>query len=583
MADVRPEDVSEHRDHNDAVVRDVDVTRKRKRSTILVGPTGLIKTSVKHVMEDLHWTEIRADAVILIALLAAAIKYTTGVDRVLDVAFYDESLYLIAGVKLAARGLYCPECGPLYAPLYNAWYYLLSFLTRDNLALYWLNYKIVTIIPPLLAYVLLRRNNVSYLVSSAISVLLLVSAANIPIWPKVSNFAVIVVLLFLIPASRTNFVPRILSLGALCAFVTAYARPEYFLTFVILVSLLAGGILFRKEWRKLPYLLELGGVALVGAVVVAAIGWPVSGYRSLCAFGQHFALYWVEWTGSDLHPWVDWEAILAQNFGQVHGMLDVVRNNPQLFLKHVASNIMGVVGSFHMMFPDHLFDDKVSKLALVAVLAWVFYVRRDAVRRNFTVQRSYLAVVGLFLLAGLIALVLVFPRPHYFVFPVILITTSLALLLSARDKKREFPGWKQVVLLSLLIVAVTPSRYLHLGDEKQVNTRTISLVQSMHITAPVNILEAEGGFNIYLGDNFQRVGESEKNAGFREFLASRKIGMVVLTDLLSTDLRFKSDSEWKDFLLHYEDWGFSEVDVPKSDIKVIVRKDLLPQPSRAAL
>ena len=58
-----------------------------------------------------------------------------------------------------------------------------------------------------------------------------------------------------------------------------------------------------------------------------------------------------------------------------------------------------------------------------------------------------------------------------------------------------------------------------------------------------------------LGQKLSKV--REKNAGFREFMTSRKIGMVVLTDLLSTDLRFKSDSEWKDFLLHYEDWGFA--------------------------
>ena len=130
------------------------------------------------------WSEHRADVVILLVLLVAAVKYTQGIDRVLDVKFYDESLYLLAGVKLAARGLFCPECGPLYAPLYNAWYFLLSFLTRDPLSLYWLNYRLVTIIPPLLTYILLRTNNVSYLATAVVSALVLTAAANIPVWPR---------------------------------------------------------------------------------------------------------------------------------------------------------------------------------------------------------------------------------------------------------------------------------------------------------------------------------------------------------------------------------------------------------------
>src|SRR5512140_407848 len=135
-------------------------------------------------------------------------------------------------------------------------------------------------------------------------------------------------------------------------------------------------------------------------------------------------------------------------------------------------------------------------------------------------------------------------------------------------------------MLALLILAVTPSPYLHEGSEAQQNVRTIHVVQNLHITSPVNMLEAEGGYNIYLGDNFQRIGENEKNMSFREFVASRKIGMVVVTKLLGTDIRFRSDPEWRDFLLHYEEWGFSEIQVPDSDIKVVVRKDLLPQPSR---
>jgi hypothetical protein len=82
---------------------------------------------------------------------------------------------------------------------------------------------------------------------------------------------------------------------------------------------------------------------------------------------------------------------------------------------------------------------------------------------------------------------------------------------------------------------------------------------------------------ILIGDNFVRIGESEKNTGFRELVTNRKIGMVIVTKLLMTDIRFKNDPEWQDFLQHYDTCGFVQVQVPHSETRVLVRKDLLPQ------
>lgn len=518
----------------------------------------------------------KADIIVFLALLVAAVKYVAGVDHVVDVLFYDESLYLVAGVKLAARGLYCPECGPLYAPLYNAWYFLLSHLTHDNLSLYWLNYKLMAVLPALLIYILLRKNNVSMLASAAIAVLILTSSANLPVWPKPSHMGIIVTLAFLIPASTTRSVPAALGFAAAGAFISSYVRPEYFLTSVLLGLWLAGWIVWTKAWRDRTATLPLAGVLVLAAAVIGAIGLPVSGSRSICAFGQHFALYWVAWTGSDLHPWVDWQTIFTQNFGDAHGMLDVIRNNPHMFLKHVGANVVGLVKNFGMLFPVHLFGDKIAKIGIVAVVAWLFVVRRASVRAMVREHRTYLFIVALFLLAGLISIVTVFPRPHYFVYPVFLITSTLALLLTGRQTPEEPRGVGYALLLSGLILAVTPSPYLNLTDDAQVNTRAIRLVQGLHITKPVRILEAEGGFDIYMGDNFQRVGEAEKDRGFKEFLAARDINMVVVTDLLASDLRFRNDPEWQAFLASPQDQGFRQYAVPAAKTKVFVRKDLLP-------
>jgi hypothetical protein len=228
-----------------------------------------------------------------------------------------------------------------------------------------------------------------------------------------------------------------------------------------------------------------------------------------------------------------------------------------------------------MLLPTHLFGDKISKLAICAVVVWVFYLRRETVRANFQRHKTYLFIVALFLLAGVISIVTVYPRPHYFIIPVVLLTTSLVLLLASNESEKETPRMGYAVLLSCLILALTPSPYIVQGDQMQDNMRTIRLVQGMHITKPVNILEAEGGFDIYMGDNFRRIGEAEKTSGFRQFLVSRDINMVVLTELLTTDLRFRTDPEWKEFLKNSSDFGFVQRQVPRSDIQVFVRKDML--------
>ena len=380
--------------------------------------------------------------------------------------------------------------------------------------------------------------------------------------------------MLLIPASRTRSIPATLSLGAIGALLTAYARPEYFLTFLLLLMVLIGGMILKKEWRPRHLLFDFGAISLAGTVIIKIVGLPISSYRSLCAFGQHFALRWISSTGSALNPWDDWQAIVGQSFGPVHGMLDVVRNNPHLFANHIEQNIIGLANNFAMLCPTYLFGDKVSKLAVVAAAGWIFYTHRGVALRNFHRQKAYLLIVGLFLLAGLIAIVTVYPRPHYFVAPVVLLTTSLALLFYGQPEKQESPRWPPILMISLGILALTPSPYVRAQDQDQENVRTIRIIRDMHIARPVNILDAEGGIEAFLGDNFSSVDQSEKNTGFREFLATRRIGIVIVTRDLATDIRFRGDPEWQDFLLHCEAWGFSRISVPNSDISLIVQKNL---------
>ena len=166
------------------------------------------------------------------------------------------------------------------------------------------------------------------------------------------------------------------------------------------------------------------------------------------------------------------------------------------------------------------------------------------IRNNFPESRRLLILVGLFLLPGVISVVIIYPRGHYLLLPYAMTTAMMAILLSKHTPEQEQLNHKRLLLLGLLVIALTP--YFSQGSIKnRHNLDTIRFVQSLKIQEPVRLLEAEGGYNIYLGDNFQRVAEYDKDKDFHHFRADRNINMIVVTDILLKDTRFKNDLNGK--------------------------------------
>ena len=94
-----------------------------------------------------------SDAFVILVLLAVGWKYTRGLESVLDIGLYDESNYLHSGHSLLDIGFPSPGAAPLYA----VWYFLLSKLQSDRVELYYLNYRVLTILVPIALYLLFRR------------------------------------------------------------------------------------------------------------------------------------------------------------------------------------------------------------------------------------------------------------------------------------------------------------------------------------------------------------------------------------------------------------------------------------------
>ena len=121
--------------------------------------------------------------------------YTTyDVSRFSDILFWDETLYMEKGLKL----WHSPSLD--WGPFYNFWYKLLSYFTQDKIELYYLNIKILSTLLPLVLFIFLMVNNINPVLSFCVSILFMYSFMNLPVWPKVSHWCLIVFLVHMIIA-----------------------------------------------------------------------------------------------------------------------------------------------------------------------------------------------------------------------------------------------------------------------------------------------------------------------------------------------------------------------------------------------
>jgi hypothetical protein len=130
------------------------------------------------------------------------------------------------------------------------------------------------------------------------------------------------------------------------------------------------------------------------------------------------------------------------------------------------------------------------------------------------------------------------------------------------------------ILLGLSLIVITPTFSARTTTIKP-NLATIRAIQSLKIIEPVNILDADGGYCIYLSDNYHQVLQLDKSENFDLYLLDKKINMIVVNQPLSVDTRFRHDREWRQFLRNYTEFGFTQIDIPNIENKILIRNELL--------
>ncbi len=522
-----------------------------------------------------------------IALFAVSLRYFHGAERAVDIALSDETFYMARGLWIMRDGM------PLasMAPFYSLWYYLLSLCVRgDAASLFYLNYMSLTILLPILLYLVLWRVGVRFLAAFMLSSWLLVCYVNFPIQPKVTHWAAAVTLATLFFSSLAS--PSITGwgVGAVGALLVSYIRPEFFILFLFLsVVCLCLCVYQRRELRG-RRLRGIIGCVLISGIILGCIGRPAfkdDAGRGIWAFSQYFGMRWVPRTGSHLNPATDWKKIRDINFGPVNTFFGAVRANPSAVINHVTINVCEFPGAWwrlvcrHLpLFRGGLFGDVeggvigwiLTILAVLFVLPSLLSVRARSVRYGRTVL-----LAGLFLGPALLSSLLMYPVPHFMG-----VTTVTLFLLAGFILCGDQWKWGGGYTLTLSVMCVlfvcffaTPlSRSIH-PQMQRPNFAVIQFIKKFDIKEPVNLLEGVGGFHIYLGENFRMVSHFRKDEPFRSYASKNDINAIVLDRNVMQCRQYAQDPEWQDFLKNYQKGGFVGMDIPDSGRALLIKREFL--------
>jgi len=518
-----------------------------------------------------------------ISILFSAIYFVAGAEKAVDLAFADETAYMSRGLSIPQTGL--PPAASSSG--YSMWYLILSNITDNPVDLFYFNYKLLTVLIPFLLFAVLWRSGVQIFPAYFLSIWALVAYANFAIQPKVTHFATALILVTLLLASLPNSLCASLAVAAIGSLITSYVRPEFFSLFLLLALACIGCIFLRKENRRLRLLL-LVGVPVISILFLSILGFPAfvnDEGRSMCAFGQQFAIRWVVDAKSSLDPALDWQEIISINFGGAESIGDALRTNPSAFFIHISRNILELPQFFWRLISGHfpLFKDFVLAdsetgiviaffVAMGGVFAWPSL---RSLSKRLKLHYRIIILGILFTATALLPSIIMYPRSHYMIIPTCLVFFLVGFLLCGEQWRTSAPT---VSVLSACIIMASP--FLILPIKRSVNPHimrpnlaTVLAIRSLNISKPVYLLDAEGGYNIYSGKNFTRVSHHHKKKSFNVFMNKKGINAIVVSRGLM--YRYSKDPEWREFLQQYPKRGFIRKDISNSGRILLIHRNLI--------
>lgn len=526
----------------------------------------------------------------IILLIICGIKICWNLSTYMDVLFWDESLYLHRGTCMFN---FIPRD---WGPSYSLWYKFLSFFIHDKLKLYYFNFQLTTILISVALFMLLLSCGVQRILSFILALFFLSSFINLPVWPRISHFCIIVIITGIIIAKHSKTTLLKFCIMSFAFLVCSYARPELFIPFFACFVISIFLFLFKiKRVNKI----EAGSMlALVGVFVFMLIFFKTplnngDSSRGLRVFLQHFAWNAAVWKNDQSPFWLEFNESNKAYFPDVSSLSTIVHSNSSVFFNHILFNLKHYIlltGKVVVSFFFPVFTKDFHWLCLmVSSMILVIYFSFGATAKHFFRRFLVLIKVNLFTFS-MLALIMVptvficiyaYPRHHYILLQVPFLMLLFAIALSSLNIEIDQPLHK-IFVLSFVWFFVTPEaedfKYYNLfrQEESTCNETTLKYIKRTYEDQKISIFDVEGSMTNLLPSNFSNYNEEyiyKKDARVSDFIFAKKIDLIYITPTLLSLKKVKNDSIFYDLLNQPEKYGFFKQKTGNFTPYLLVKKD----------
>ena len=521
-------------------------------------------------------------------LLSCGIKLYYGIQNSMDVQFADEAAYIRFGLDLFET------MNRNWGPMYALWYKCLSFITTDTIQLYYLNFMITSVLVGVLLYFFLLRISVKPTFALFISFCVLVSDLNISVWPRISHFCIVLCLIALIIISfLKNNIYKCLVFTIMCL-INAYARPEFYLSFVIMVVVTFICIYYNKSVLTRKDIYIFSGIVILIGILHFIFRFPSNdffGYnRSVAAFYQHYAWNYKMRTNGTFDAWLYWEDLAKKQFGDCNSMWCVIKTQPGIFISNTLFNVrtylLQLLKVCSYVFPVGIFHGKKMQLllTLLTIVTFITLLLRKNSRVYFLQKiysyKFYLLILFCFITPTLLSCMVVFPRDHYLYLQMLFV---LLILISAFGFIFEYLSLKPVFFIAfgILLFLATPNvqsySFMKFSTDTHAmcNKKLIQHLEKKYANMPHTLFTNMPFVRGLLPTNFKEINtifDKKKSKPFTHYIDSAKIDIVIITPSTLRDPHLTSDSTWLDFMKQPANYNFKKEIFCDCDLYLLVKE-----------
>ena len=225
--------------------------------------------------------------------------------------------------------------------------------------------------------------------------------------------------------------PRSLAICSGSLLLATYCRPEFFLVSVLcLGAAIVSVVRSRIEPGDMVWIASLASM-WVGLVCVWGVPLP-SGERAFVAFGQHAGLSFCAAYNSFCvtNLWLDWESYVNKLFPGATSIWTALKANPLAFGEHLVRNVAISainVGTALLDFAGLPASIDIRRLVAAGFILWsAVELGRKKLRAGGVQQlpvaklnATLLAIAAVIIFPQLVNWVLLYPRAHYMIVPVV--------------------------------------------------------------------------------------------------------------------------------------------------------------------